>query len=43
MSIEHDRIPFVSRTAYDDLKSRVFDTLKNPLMTVLCRTLTPTP
>jgi len=43
MSIEHELVRFVCRTAYDDLKLELLGTIKNQLLTVLGTTLPTTP
>jgi 2-methylcitrate dehydratase PrpD len=39
MSIEHDLVRFVCRTAYDDLQPEILGTIKNQLLTVLGTTI----
>jgi hypothetical protein len=39
MSIEHELVRFVSRTAYGDLKPKPLGTIKNQLLTVLGTTI----
>jgi len=43
MSIEHELVRFVCRTAYDNLKLELLGTIKNQLLTVLGTTLPTTP
>jgi len=39
MSIEHELVRFVCRTAYEDLKPEPLSTIKNQLLTVLGTTI----